>query len=127
MRISTFSASVKQLSVILLAAVFMSLNMYASTLSRVETFNPAELNSDEYRPMLEMGKTWEYRVVDLTWAGIAHRDVWRTLKIDGTKEIDGKEYYVMHCYLDGSSEPYCDTPVGYFREDLNAHKVFFII
>lgn len=44
MRTSTFSAVVKQLSVMLLAAVSISLNMFASTLSRVETFNPAEFS-----------------------------------------------------------------------------------
>ena len=44
MKTSTFSAMVKQLSVMLLAALFMSLNMFASTLSRVETFNPAEFS-----------------------------------------------------------------------------------
>ncbi len=218
MRTSTFSAVVKQLSVMLLAAVSISLNMFASTLSRVETFNPAEFSistsevagmqysvlklgdlpaagepgspmllrryvslalplgatnvelknisyevadelhvdnpvfpgqeygvledgtldirwvrsvkskeaENDYRPMLEMGKTWEYNVVDYVIPERAKPNIWRVLKLDGTREIDGKEYYVMHCYLNGSEKPYCGVPVGYFREDLNTRQVFFI-
>lgn len=81
---------------------------------------------NDYHPMLEMGKTWEYNVVDYVIPERAKPNIWRVLKLDGTTEIDGKEYYVMHCYLNGSEKPYCGVPVGYFREDLNTRQVFFI-
>lgn len=81
---------------------------------------------NDYRPMLEMGKTWEYNVVDYRIPERAEPNIWRVLKIDGTTEIEGKDYYVMHCYLNGSENPYCGVPVGYLREDLNTRQVFFI-
>lgn len=79
-----------------------------------------------YRPMLEMGKTWEYSMLDFSVPSEAKPNIWRVLKIDDTKEIGGKDYYVMHCYLNESENPYCGVPVGYFREDLDTRQVFFI-
>ena len=83
--------------------------------------------SDGYRPMFEVGKTWVYRLVDKSWGKPDTReDMWRVLKVDGVTEIDGKEYFVVNAYTDGAATPDCDAPYGYFREDVDSREVFYV-
>ena len=47
-----------------------------------------------------------------------------TIRIDGIKTIDDKEYYVANAYYDDNSEP---VPFACFREDVENKQVYCLI
>lgn len=83
--------------------------------------------SDDYRPMLEVGKEWRYALVDCAaFADEFEPDLKRVYRIDGIENIDGKDYYVMNTYTGDALTPDGNTPYGYFREDRAEKKVYFL-
>lgn len=76
-----------------------------------------------YAPMFEVGKTWNYTLANHTMIS-SEPDKNLTIRIDGIKTIDDKEYYVANAYYDDNSEP---VPFACFREDVENKQVYCLI
>lgn len=81
---------------------------------------------EDYVPMLELGKEWRYTVHDCR----SFTDVWNDdyefkYRVDGTTEIDGKEYFIINEYADCPYEEERMRLYGYMREDLEAKEVYW--
>ena len=79
-------------------------------------------------PMFEDGKTWKYVVHDEDSWGFTEpkADFERWLRVDGMTKIDGLDYFVVNAYSDGAETPDGGVPMGYFREDTETGKIYFL-
>ncbi|MDE6439252.1 MAG: hypothetical protein K2L62_06340 [Muribaculaceae bacterium] len=81
--------------------------------------------SNEYIPMLELGKEWRYTVHDCRiFTATKQADYELKYRVDGITKIDGKEYFIIneydYCPWRGDRvQPYC-----YMREDLGKKTVY---
>ncbi len=137
MSLNSLNGIIKAIVIVFLYVIPCHTYVIAASFSHTEKFDVLKLSlitdmsrsqeSDGYRPMFEIGKTWVYRLVDKSWGKPDTReDMWRVLKVDGVTEIDGKEYFVVNAYTDGAATPDCDAPYGYFREDVDSREVFYV-
>ena len=78
--------------------------------------------------MFEDGKTWKYVVHDEDSWGFTEpkADFERWLRVDGMTKIDGLDYFVVNAYSDGAETPDGGVPMGYFREDTETGKIYFL-
>lgn len=75
----------------------------------------------EYRPLVEEGKAWMYNykvIKNYTGKDVEDEDL--MLKLEGTKEINGKEYVALNFYSNGALK----ATVAYLYEDVESRKVY---
>lgn len=86
---------------------------------------------NDYKPMLEQGKTWKYSLVDLakllypTWEPDRPTEHIRETRLEGYETIDGETYMKMIVYYEGSDTPAENNPMYYLREDTETGKIYF--
>lgn len=83
-------------------------------------------SSTHYTPLMEIGKSWKYRLIDE--CGIEELRTpakdWM-LRVDGTREIDGDQWFIVNAYERAIGEDSYKTPVtyAYVHEDVALRQV----
>lgn len=99
--------------------------------------NPQNSRSDDYRPMLEQGKTWKYSLVD--WTRIIYpthnpdkpTERIRVTRLEGYETINGETYMKLNSYCDDEelsdfyNDPIYNNTMYYLKEDMATGKIYF--
>lgn len=85
-----------------------------------------ETPATKYTPLMEIGKSWKYRLVDdceIEELRSSAKD-WM-LRVDGTKEIDGEQWFIVNAYERAIGEDSYQTPVpyAYVHENVTLRQV----
>lgn len=86
---------------------------------------------NEYRPLLEQGKTWKYSLVDWTTIFFPtfnpenQTEHLRETRLEGYETIEGETYMKLVVYYDGSDTPAEENPLYYLREDTETGRIYF--
>lgn len=119
-----------RVSILLLISVLMTIlhpTAMANSSQNVSDEPAGEPSTTEYLPMFDIGKEWRYQ---LYWPDNPFEETQpnriRTLKVDETREINGQTYFVANAYTDNATQPDMNEPYGYFRENIEERKVYFI-
>ena len=115
------SRILRLVSVIILPFITRHLN--AAEINHVINISPDMVTEHEYLPLLEDGKSWWYNYrVDKNLIGADVHDRNLTFKLEGKKEIDGKEYHILNFYVDGVF----DAIAAYLYEDIENKQIYVI-
>lgn len=123
----------KKASILMLCLICMQLGALGAELTKTIRNDAADgvkkqvtARSNDYIPMLELGKEWHYTVHDCRrFTDTKQPDYEVKYRVDGVTEIDGKEYFIINEYdyspWNGDRmQTYC-----YMREDI-ANKTVYL-